>query len=190
MHDDELLRSLQPKRKRAIEMKLNASLMKISRSQPDDDVCAVGHTVEAQFENMDGFRQAGAERFICRLRRNPSSFSPRNEIQTDFIHAQRWHALAQAGSRIAVSNERLVNLLVHNCQGRPICCYSPHVFSKKKKGAALPRSQLSTSNITSSMIGAPRGKLATPITDRTDILPTPNTSRRSSDAASATIGWL
>jgi hypothetical protein len=107
-----------------------------------------------------------------------------------FIHAQRWQALTQAGSRIAVSNERLVNLLVHNCQGRPICCYSPHVFSKKKKGAALPRSQLSTSNITSSMIGAPRGKLATPITDRTDILPPPNTSRKSSDTASAMIGWL
>ena len=64
-------------------MKLNASLMKISRSQ-DDDVCAAGHTVEAQFENTDGIRQGGAQRFICRLRRNPSSFSPPNEIQTDF----------------------------------------------------------------------------------------------------------
>src|SRR5271170_5490951 len=40
------------------------------------------------------------------------------------------------------------------------------------------------------MTGTPRGKLAAPKTERTDILSSPNTSRRSSDAASATMGWL
>ena len=53
------------------------------------------------------------------------------------LWAQRWQALAQAGSRIAVSNERLINLLVHNCQGRRFAVTAP-MCSPKEEGSSAP----------------------------------------------------
>src|ERR1700689_4665385 len=46
-----------------------------------------------------------------------------------------------------------------------------------------------TSRMTSSSTGEPSGRLATPKTRRDEIVPSPKTSRSSSDAASATLGW-
>ena len=57
----------------------------------------------------------------------------------------------------------------------------------KATEAGLPYS--ATSKITSSSIGIPSGRLATPITSRTASLSAPNTSRNKSDAPSATRGW-
>jgi hypothetical protein len=43
--------------------------------------------------------------------------------------------------------------------------------------------------MTSSSTGMPKGRLATPYTNRTDFLSAPNTSQNSSEGASATVGW-
>jgi hypothetical protein len=46
-----------------------------------------------------------------------------------------------------------------------------------------------TSKTTSSSIGIPKGRLATPMINRTDVFSMPKTSRKRSETASATLGW-
>jgi hypothetical protein len=75
-----------------------------------------------------------------------------------------------------------------NCIAKPASAgerRAPTHFLGTESSASL---RYATSKITSSSIGIPSGRLATPMTERTANLSPPNTSRNRSDAPSATLG--
>src|SRR5258708_40015146 len=85
---------------------------------------------------------------------------------------------ARRDTSVVPLRRRANGLLLHN----------PLKATGRDRLASVCVSYSATSKMTSSSIGIPKGRLATPITSRTDVFSKPKTSRNRPEAASATVG--